>query len=54
MDTLAYFILKSAQRIKAATEALAKKPDPGTLKAIRRESTILVIRAWRLWWRVRV
>lgn len=54
MKTPGHYILTSAQRIKEAEDELAKKHDPLLVKFLKRESTILLRRAWRLWWKIRL
>lgn len=53
MKTPGDFIVNSAQRIKEAESQLAKKHDPLMVKFLRRESSILLRRAWKFWWHIR-
>jgi len=46
-------ILKSADRLRGAQEWKTDKNKKLILAFMRRESSILLRRAWRFWWRLR-
>ena len=46
-------VIRSAYRISEAAKKLKETQEPGLFDLIKRESTILVRRAIKLWWQLR-
>ena len=46
-------VIKSAFRLSKAAKILQETKEPGLFEYIKRESTILVRRAIKLWWQLR-
>ena len=52
-DTTGQSILKSAQRLATAEKEYIEKPDPLWIEFLKRESSILLRRAFKFWWKIR-